>query len=229
MNIKNSPAKDYFFTKHEKLQLSNNYDIDLNNVEILHRKSGYTQYMQETKTTFVKRSKYDCYEDNSMLITNCINEFYAKQLHCNLPWTTKIDPDFKQCETAEELKQFRKLSVDITLPNNTEKINEMGCFKPNCLQTTWTKKKNEEKWDQYYTNKTTLYLILTAMSKLIRRHEIRLADYSTFLADCGGYLGLFLGASLLSITDAIISYSCQCLRSARNFCLKFNPYISPLK
>ena len=138
--IKNIASEGYFFTKHEKLQLHNNYDLDLNSVELLANEAGYTQYMQETQATFLKKSKYDCYEDNSMYFTNCISEFYAKQLKCNLPWAIKSNPDFKQCESEEELKQFRKLSVDITLSNYTGKIQANGCFKPNCLQTTWTKK-----------------------------------------------------------------------------------------
>ena len=30
--------------------------------------TGYSQLLTKTQTTFVKRSKYDCYEDNSMYI-----------------------------------------------------------------------------------------------------------------------------------------------------------------
>ena len=213
MSIKNIASEGCIFIKHEKLQLSNNYDLDLNDVELLEKESGYAQFMQETQTNFVKRSKYDCYEDNSMYITDCINEFYAEQLKCNLPWATKMDPDLKKCESEDELKQFRKLSMDITFPNLTEKIKDMGCFKPNCLQTTWTKKSNEERWE--LENGTGFMFTITEKTKAIRREEIRLADYSTFLADCGGYLGLFLGASLLSITDAIIAYTRRSLRFAR--------------
>ena len=146
MTIKNIASQGYFFIKHEKLQLPNNYALDFNNVELLANEAGYVQYLQETQTTLVKRSKYDCYEDNSMYITDCINEFYAKQLKCNLPWATKMDPDLKQCESKDAFEQFRMLSVEITLPNLTEKIKDMRCIKPNCLQTTWTKKRNEEQW-----------------------------------------------------------------------------------
>ena len=210
---KNIASEGNYFLKHEKLQLSNNYDLDLNNVEILDTEGSYVQFIQETQTTSIKRSKYDCYEDNSMYITNCINEFYVEQLKCNLPWATTMDPDLKHCESKDELDQFRKLSMDITLPNNTEKIRDMGCFKPNCLQTTWTKNSNEDKW--LLENETQLWVSITSKTKVIRRQEIRLADFSTFLADCGGYLGLFLGASLLSITDAIIEYARRSLRFAR--------------
>ena len=105
MSIKNIASQGYFFIKHEKLQLPNNYALDFNNVELLANEAGYVQYLQETQTTLVKRSKYDCYEDNSMYITDCINEFYAKQLKCNLPWATKMDPDLKQCESKDALER----------------------------------------------------------------------------------------------------------------------------
>ena len=229
INIKNIASNDYFFIKHEKLQLSNNYALDLSNIELLQNKAGYAQYMKETQTTFVKKSKYDCCEDNSMYITDCINDFYAKQLKCNLPWATKMDPDLKQCESKDELEQFRMLSAEITLPNLTEKIKDMECFKPNCLQTTWTKNSNSEQKYAMGRNDTELWITMNAITKVIRRQEILLADFSTFLADCGGYLGLFLGASLLSITDAIIAYTCRCLRSVHKFCIKpkkSNPIIS---
>ena len=57
-----------------------------------------------------------------------------------------MDPDLNHCESEDELEKFRMLSVEITLPNLTEKIKDMRCIKPNCLQTTWTKKRNEEQW-----------------------------------------------------------------------------------
>ena len=206
------------------MQLANNYDFynfyqNVDYLQGLQDATGYSQLLTKTQTTFVKRSKYDCYEDNSMYLTNCINEFYAKQLKCNLPWATNMDPDLNHCESEDELEKFRMLSVEITLPNLTEKIKDMRCIKPNCLQTTWTKKRNEEQWATE-TNETELWVTTIAMAKDIQRQEIRLADFSTFLADCGGYLGLFLGASLLSITDAIIAYTSTCLRFTRNFCLK---------
>ena len=43
----------------------------------------------------------------------------------------------------------------------------------------------------------------------IKRGEILLADFSTFVVDCGSYLGLFLGASILSITDSAVIYICK--------------------
>ena len=46
-----------------------------------------------------------------------------------------MDPDLNHCESKDELETFRMLSVEITLPNLNEKIKDMICFKPNCLQS----------------------------------------------------------------------------------------------
>ena len=48
MSIKNIASQGYFFIKHEKLQLPNNYALDFNNVELLANEAGYVQYLQET-------------------------------------------------------------------------------------------------------------------------------------------------------------------------------------
>ena len=54
---------------------------------------------------------------------------------------------------------------------------------------------------------TLLWFGLPSNTYTIRRQEILLADFSTFVADCGSYLGLFLGASVLSITDILGSFT----------------------
>ena len=43
-------------------------------------------------------------------------------------------------------------------------------------------------------------------AKVLQRQEVLLADFSTFVVDCGSYLGLFLGASILSLTDSALAY-----------------------
>ena len=94
------------------MQLANNYDFynfyqNVDYLQGLQDATGYSQLLTKTQTTFVKRSKYDCYEDNSMYLTNCINEFYAKQLKCNLPWATNMDPDLNHCESEDELTSLK--------------------------------------------------------------------------------------------------------------------------
>ena len=81
----------------------------------------------------------------------CIQEFYAEQLQCSLPWTIIIG---RKCETAEELQKYRILSDSITSQTMTDQIRAKGCFKQNCKKTTWTKNSFDEKWPR--SNRTKL-------------------------------------------------------------------------
>ena len=48
--------------------------------------------------------------------------------------------------------------------------------------------------------------MITPDSKVLQRKEVLLADFGTFLADIGSYLGFFLGASILSLTELGLAY-----------------------
>ena len=164
------------------------------------------ELLKETDTTFLKKSSYDCYEDNSMEMTNCMNDFYADQLGCNLPWVVKPKKQqLKNCETKQELEIFRNLSYYITSESLTAKVKKYGCLKPNCRQITWKKTQHTELYDQPDNPGHTLVVTMPHNAKVLKRQEVMLADLGSFVADCGSYLGLFVGASILSVTDILIS------------------------
>ena len=89
-----------------------------------------------------------------------------------------------------------------------------GCFRPNCKQTTWTKNQFTHYWDN--EDSAFVAFIIPSSAKVIQRKEIRLADFSTFIADCGSYLGLFLGASVENIYNISLLYL---LETVQNECL----------
>ena len=47
------------------------------------------------------------------------------------------------------------------------------------------------------------------------KEEIKLADFSTFMADCGSYLGLFLGASILSLSEIGVTLAKRLKKATR--------------
>ena len=169
---------------------------------ILQPNHGIVEYLTQIETILLKKSTHDCIEDNSLHFEDCINEFIADELNCHLPWT-KITK-FEKCKTETALESFRNLSFHMTSHEIEAKINKKGCFKPNCKKMSWIKNQYDETWSQSYDG-TKFYLMIPFTSTVLERKEVLLADFSTFVADCGSYLGLFLGASVLSITDSIIS------------------------
>ena len=109
----------------------------------------------------------------------------------------------KACSGSDKLKEFRKVYTQMTSRNTTMKIAK--CLKPNCKTYAW-KKTYEDSFAWPY-NKTQMWFGLAHNTYTIRRTEILLADFSTFMADCGSFLGLYLGASVLSMTDILILYA----------------------
>ena len=86
-------------------------------------------------------------------------------------------------------------------------------FKPNCRQTTWVKNQYQYVSDKKDHGINDAWLFIPSTAKVIQRKEIKLADFGTFIADCGSYLGLFLGASVLSLTDWLVIYTKQAFRA----------------
>ena len=192
-----------------------NFDIDRSaSFQIIKPGLGHHEYMIQTRTTSLKTSRFDCIEDNSMQKKDCIDEFIAEKIHCRLPWMKDKDESSRICQSKKDLKAFRKVSYLITSPQMKAKLSVQGCFKPNCRQTTWVKNQYQYVSDKKDNGINDAWLFIPSTAKVIQRKEIKLADFGTFMADCGSYLGLFLGASVLSLTDWLVIYTKQAFRAS---------------
>ena len=123
--------------------------------------------------------------------------------NCSLPWS-KVYPDLEECHRDEDLRNFREINLQITSDKSRSVLDKKGCFKPNCVQTEW--KDSYVSIETPNPNCTDIEIGIKSNSYTIQRKEILLADFSTFVVDCGSYLGLFLGASIVSLTDSSLAY-----------------------
>ena len=200
---KESGPISHYILKHDFEQNHLSYNMDRSkSFGILHPHSGIAEYMTQTETILLKKVKYDCIEDNSLKFEDCINEFIEEELNCHVPWAKQTK--FNECETETELESFRNLSFYMTSHEIEDRITKKGCFKTNCKTMSWVKNQFFSTFDVSSGTKFSLSIPFT--STVLVKKEILLADFSTFVADCGSYLGLFLGASVLSITDIIILF-----------------------
>ena len=201
MTVDDPKGAGHYVEKHEPGQSLLNYNFDfLQNFEIYWQSNGYTEVPTSIETVSIKKSTYDCYEDNSMKMNDCINEYIAEQMNCYLPWAKQhSEMNLELCSGPEKLELFRNISFHITSSKYKSGIREKGCLKPNCVKKKWTKVYHEV-WPAWGNN-TVIIQAVPDTATTLRRKEIRLADFSTFMADCGSYLGLFLGASILSLSD----------------------------
>ena len=121
----------------------------LGGLELVRNATGVKEVLTTLESVSLKKESHDCYEDNSMKMTNCINDFYAKELGCKLPWITESKlVELKNCETATELDTFRNLSYYITSKTLASKVEKYGCLKPNCRKITWKKTQHTEVYEK---------------------------------------------------------------------------------
>ena len=211
--------------QHEPGQSSYHYRFDwLEGMESKEKKYGYQEYFISTVTTSLKKQGYECDEKNQMKKTECIDEFLTKQLNCSLPWMKKVN----SLNCTGNLTILRELYYD--LRHNQSNISPQvmedlrKCLIPNCITTKW-RKTHAAKWilkdkngEDRKPERVSIHWILPSNAYTIKRREIFLANDSTFFADIGSYLGLFLGASILSLTDIMLTFCKNCLVKAYGYC-----------
>ena len=217
--------------QHEPGQSSYHYRFDwLEGMEAKDKKYGYQEYFISTVTTSLKKHDYECDEKNQMKKTECIDAFLTNQLNCSLPWMKK-KVNFLNC--TGNLTILRELYYDLrhNQSNLSPEVMEdlRKCLIPNCISTKW-RKTHAAKWllldqngQERKPERVSIHWILPSNAYTIKRREIFLANASTFFADIGSYLGLFLGASILSLTDILLTFFKNCLVKAYEFCINHAP------
>ena len=194
-----SPFNYYFIEIHESGQSQYNYDVDLSKIEYLDKDSHvvYTMSGQQDVVKRLKKSNFICHEDNSNQQPDCLNNYYASKLNCTLPWAhTDNQKHTGVCDGRDKFEEFRNLSMSIGEIEATNDLKSMGCLISNCLQNSWTIETSKKLKNP--TNSTYPYFTFSHKTKVLLRNEIELYTISSFFAEIGGYLGLFLGESMVS-------------------------------
>ncbi len=93
--------------------------------------------------------------------------------------------------------------MNIMTTMNSEVLVARDCYKPNCEYSSWSTGKSDELILTDYRSAANLMvqvLLQRSVPVAVQRYSIAYG-FSNFVADFGGYLGLLLGASLLSLYD----------------------------
>ena len=107
----------------------------------------------------------DCDENNEIRKFDCIQRYLAtKQETCILPWLQKYsDKDLKLCQSGtKEARNNFNISFEILKRHLNKDLEDFGCLKKNCLQTSWKPEKLFTYKDPIYVN--TSKLLLTTLS-----------------------------------------------------------------
>ena len=145
-----------------------------------------------------------CNNKNDIKLTDCVNQVYEKELGCKLPWLYNRNISNNICQSQEKFDQFRNMTIHAGKKSMQEKLENHGCLISNCKITKWQEVTRNEIFGDF-KNKMEFRYFMPARSKVTIYQDIRIYDENNFIGDFGGYIGLMLGLSILTVYDYLIS------------------------
>ena len=70
-------------------------------------------YLEPTIKRNIKTRNYDCYENNDMEQTNCLNNYYMSKMNCTFPWLKTTIESKEKCGANNFIKDLVHLIDDV--------------------------------------------------------------------------------------------------------------------
>ena len=157
------------------------------------------------RITLTKQKKLNlegrpCEEDPSYSFATCVKEKLSQRIGCRLPWDKWSQQDRKICQSENEFKQFEETHRKLYDDESYEIEEMVGCKKP-CTY-------NEFKFvysspEEFMPLVKNIVGFWAASRKTQIEEEVLLYPFTSFVAEFGGALGLFLGFSFMTIWQEI--------------------------
>ena len=123
---------------------------------------------------------------------------------CNHRSNNKKAWTWRDCETVEQILNYLRIYGDLGIDDLAGVKKVTGCKSP-CSYHEYVAV-GKKLWQGDFGNLTTLTFGLSfASMEVTVKKEILIYPLTSFLAEVGGSLGMFLGFSLLTVWDLVIS------------------------
>ena len=187
---------------------SNSFHINNDIIEVEERKL-YTQTMTITKSGLkaLDQPSQRC-DSEAPSATSCIVKFIEKQLGCKMNIYGHSGNDMLPCNSSLEFNAWRNISIMFEKAESNTIYKQTGCL-PSCQRNEYALTGKEFRKNSVFTmfsTETKLHLAFRIMDSSYKEEEqYVIYDFTSFIGDVGGFLGLLLGYSALSIYDALES------------------------
>ena len=186
------------------------------------RKFDTVIYITKTHVKALDKPNQHCDAENAKLNTSaCIAGFIEQKVGCNAMTLGSQYSKAPPCSTKLQLQALANISKTLEQSDENDLYNMTGCL-PSCERDRYSLSADPLKMDTAFSYlgevNCQLHLecrILDSSYKV--EEQFRLYELDSFIADVGGFMGLLLGISLLSIYKAVE----HCIKKLiRSFCIK---------
>ena len=134
-----------FFEVHQRNQSKMNQKWKYSNLQYyLDPTVAQDTYLTSSIQKKVKTRNYTCDESNTIQVTNCLDEYYMKQLNCSFPWIKTEFQDLKMCWSKHYIDDLKELVKNVSKIHVKHSEEVEHCLVPNCVTTKWKTLKKEK-------------------------------------------------------------------------------------
>ena len=169
--------------------------------------------VEPTEVNHINQGNNPCIEEknNRTDIWDCITDHMYSTMNCTLPWKMKTSDPL--CSFSEEYDIFWSETMN-ALSHTTNYIEKVAKCIPGCRRLEYSAKLQGSGQIEFtsaaqasgktdYSDEIELQLYF-AKDKFLVKEQFYIYDIADLLADFGGYLGLFLGYSLLGFYEPLM-------------------------
>lgn len=226
---KNFPHSVALITNEEKPT------YDLNSIQLVDN-TKYEVTVQPSHSKRLSKRNKPCLTEEQLNNVRPYSKTYCQFDCLDQTW---VENNFSTCHILEfslkaqnskpeEYKLCSSLEHDLNVKNAIQSFFDRGVFKfclKSCLRAC-------ERWEYHYTvyskgvstdiNQTELYVLFNPINAMIFTEEVYTYNWDTLLSNIGGQLGLWMGGSILSVTQLIYFLLLCCVDGKLTKILKIN-------
>ena len=168
--------------------------------------------VKKTRMKYMSQPSEPCDSDRTIKTTDCIAQFIQSQIGCDIKVQGARETNntsWPPCNSTSQLQKFAFLSGKLQYATASDIYDMTGCLSA-CekdkfdIRTSQMIKKSFQKPNP--TGRVTLTVhISMSDTSYVQEQEYIIYDVNSFIADVGGYMGLLLGCSILSLFDEVES------------------------
>lgn len=153
-----------------------------------------------------------CVEDESYSLSKCLTDYVTKEVGCKSPWDAFPDDMVPTCSSLEEMSNLFASHRNLNSLGGSLMRNLTQCH-PKCsfddyeiTQSTVSARQFKLSSDLQFTlDNAAIAVQLGRSSKTIIRQS-KLYHVSSLVGEVGGSLGMFLGASLITLYEVLMDF-----------------------
>ena len=163
---------------------------------------GSNYDMQVTNSRYLNEEGNKCNESEELADFNlCYEKYVESNMNCSVTWRKQNGTLLPDCSTDSQKDFLANVTKDIETMGEKKIYQSSGCF-PSCSRREFSVTKFMDSDESSSKNKSIAKVTFYYSSTKYKTKEQYLSfTLGDFIANVGGYLGLLLGYSVISLYD----------------------------